>query len=74
MSRLPVCSGADAVKAFRKLRYEVDHQTGSHKSAACAQLCKESRRRDMLFVGHCQMLFRGHAAKPRAATLPQFHG
>jgi predicted RNA binding protein YcfA (HicA-like mRNA interferase family) len=30
MSRQPVCSGADAVKAFRKLGYEVDHQTGSH--------------------------------------------
>jgi predicted RNA binding protein YcfA (HicA-like mRNA interferase family) len=30
MSRLPVCSGAGAVKAFRKLGYEVDHQTGSH--------------------------------------------
>jgi hypothetical protein len=27
MSRLPVCSGADAVKAFRRLGYEVDHQT-----------------------------------------------
>ena len=30
MSRLPVCSGADAVRAFRSLGYEVDHQTGSH--------------------------------------------
>jgi predicted RNA binding protein YcfA (HicA-like mRNA interferase family) len=30
MRRLPVCNGADAVKAFRKLDYEVDHQTGSH--------------------------------------------
>ena len=30
MSRLPVCSGADAVKAFRQLGYAVDHQTGSH--------------------------------------------
>ena len=30
MSRLSVCSGADAVKAFRQLGYEVDHQTGSH--------------------------------------------
>ena len=30
MSKLPVCSGTDAVKAFRKLGYEVDHQTGSH--------------------------------------------
>ena len=30
MSRLPVCSGADAVKAFRHIGYEVDHQTGSH--------------------------------------------
>ena len=30
MSRLSVCSGADAVKAFRQIGYEVDHQTGSH--------------------------------------------
>ena len=30
MSRLPVCSGADAVQAFRRAGYEVDHQTGSH--------------------------------------------
>ena len=30
MSRLPVCSGADAVRAFGKVGYEVDHQTGSH--------------------------------------------
>ena len=30
MSRLPVCSGADAVQAFRRIGYEVDHQTGSH--------------------------------------------
>lgn len=30
MSRLPVCSSADAVKAFHKLGYDVDHQTGSH--------------------------------------------
>lgn len=29
-SKLPVCSGTDAVKAFRKVGYEVDHQTGSH--------------------------------------------
>jgi predicted RNA binding protein YcfA (HicA-like mRNA interferase family) len=30
MSRLPICSGAEAVKAFRQIGYEVDHQTGSH--------------------------------------------
>lgn len=30
MSRLPVCSGIEAVKAFRKIGYELDHQTGSH--------------------------------------------
>ena len=30
MSRLPVCSGADAVKAFCRLGYVMDHQTGSH--------------------------------------------
>ena len=30
MSKLPVCSGADAVRAFRRVGYETDHQTGSH--------------------------------------------
>jgi predicted RNA binding protein YcfA (HicA-like mRNA interferase family) len=30
MSRLPACSGQDAVRAFQKLGYQVDHQTGSH--------------------------------------------
>jgi len=30
VSRLPVCSGVDAVKAFAAAGYAVDHQTGSH--------------------------------------------
>lgn len=30
MSRLPVCSASDAVRAFARLGYAVDHQTGSH--------------------------------------------
>ena len=30
MTHLPVISGADAVKAFKRLGYELDHQTGSH--------------------------------------------
>ena len=30
MSRLPVVSGRDTVRAFAKLGYAVDHQTGSH--------------------------------------------
>ncbi len=30
MSRLPVCSDADAVKAFAGVGYAVNHQTGSH--------------------------------------------
>jgi len=30
VSHLPACSGRDAVKAFGKLGYVVDHQTGSH--------------------------------------------
>ena len=30
MGRLPLCSGRDAVRAFCKLGYEIDHQTGSH--------------------------------------------
>jgi predicted RNA binding protein YcfA (HicA-like mRNA interferase family) len=30
MTPLPVCSGSDAVRAFQKIGYDVDHQTGSH--------------------------------------------
>lgn len=30
MSKLPVVSGQEALKAFRKLGYALDHQTGSH--------------------------------------------
>jgi predicted RNA binding protein YcfA (HicA-like mRNA interferase family) len=30
MPKLPIISGIVAVKAFSKLDYEVDHQTGSH--------------------------------------------
>jgi predicted RNA binding protein YcfA (HicA-like mRNA interferase family) len=30
VTRLPVVSGRDAVKALRKIGYEVDHQSGSH--------------------------------------------
>jgi predicted RNA binding protein YcfA (HicA-like mRNA interferase family) len=30
VSKLPVVSGRDAVVAFQKIRYEHDHQTGSH--------------------------------------------
>jgi predicted RNA binding protein YcfA (HicA-like mRNA interferase family) len=30
MGRLPVLSGSDAVRAFRRMGYELDHQTGSH--------------------------------------------
>ena len=30
MSKLPQVSGREAVKAFQKLGYEIDHQTGSH--------------------------------------------
>jgi predicted RNA binding protein YcfA (HicA-like mRNA interferase family) len=30
MSRQPMCSGRDAVRAFERLGYQIDHQTGSH--------------------------------------------
>jgi predicted RNA binding protein YcfA (HicA-like mRNA interferase family) len=30
MSKMPVVSGEEALKAFRKIGYEFDHQTGSH--------------------------------------------
>jgi len=30
MPKLPIISGMELVKAFSKLGYEVDHQTGSH--------------------------------------------
>lgn len=30
MKKLPLISGREAVRAFRKIGYEIDHQTGSH--------------------------------------------
>ncbi len=30
MARLPVVSGEQAAKAFRRIGYELSHQTGSH--------------------------------------------
>ncbi|MEZ6235047.1 MAG: type II toxin-antitoxin system HicA family toxin [Phycisphaerales bacterium] len=30
MGRLPVVSGKEAVRAFERIGYEVNHQTGSH--------------------------------------------
>lgn len=30
MAKLPTCSGAEAVRAFGRMGYSVDHQTGSH--------------------------------------------
>ena len=30
MSKLPVVSGREALKAFQKIGYILDHQTGSH--------------------------------------------
>ena len=30
MTRLPVVSGRETVKAMQRIGYEVDHQTGSH--------------------------------------------
>lgn len=30
MPKLPVVSGIEAVKAFSRIGYEIDHQTGSH--------------------------------------------
>ncbi len=30
MPKLPIISGKELVKVFRKLGYEIDHQTGSH--------------------------------------------
>ncbi len=43
MAKLPGCSGRDAVKAFGKLGYIVDHQTGSHLI-----LRHENRRRSTI--------------------------
>lgn len=30
MSKLPILSGRDVVKALSKIGYKIDHQTGSH--------------------------------------------
>ncbi len=44
MSKLPVCSGADAVRAFRKMRYEVDHQTRRLTVPNHRELAKDTLR------------------------------
>ena len=30
MPKLPIISGSDFIKVFKKFGYEIDHQTGSH--------------------------------------------
>jgi predicted RNA binding protein YcfA (HicA-like mRNA interferase family) len=30
LSRLPTISGREAIRAFEKIGYQIDHQTGSH--------------------------------------------
>lgn len=42
MSKLPVVSGRQAVKAMRKIGYDVDHQSGSH--IALRQIAAPHRR------------------------------
>jgi predicted RNA binding protein YcfA (HicA-like mRNA interferase family) len=44
MSRLPICSGQDAIGAFQKLGYQVDHQTGSHVILRHPQMRRAQRR------------------------------
>ena len=38
MSKLPVVSGKDTLKAFQKIGYQLDHQTGSHMILRCETL------------------------------------
>ena len=54
MSKLPVVSGPQAVRAFRKFGYEVDHQTGSHVA-----LWRESEDRRVIVPFHNRDLGRG---------------
>ena len=49
MSRLPVCSGRDAVRAFGKVGYAVDHQTGSHI------ILRHSNRRRLTVPDHREL-------------------
>jgi predicted RNA binding protein YcfA (HicA-like mRNA interferase family) len=37
VTKLPVVSGRDAVKALGKIGYAVDHQTGSHMILRCTK-------------------------------------
>jgi len=36
LTRLPIVSGRQVVKALQKIDYEVDHQTGSHIILRCS--------------------------------------
>jgi predicted RNA binding protein YcfA (HicA-like mRNA interferase family) len=49
LSKLPVCSGRDAVRAFQKIGYEVDHQTGSHI------ILRNSNRRRLVVPDHREL-------------------
>jgi predicted RNA binding protein YcfA (HicA-like mRNA interferase family) len=46
---LPVCSGQDAVKAFGRLGYQIDHQTGSHI------ILRHSNRRRLTIPNHREL-------------------
>jgi predicted RNA binding protein YcfA (HicA-like mRNA interferase family) len=50
MSRLPVCSGAEAVKAFEKAGWTKDRQSGSHIS-----LKKASERTVLTVPNHKEL-------------------
>jgi hypothetical protein len=62
MSRLPVCSGADAVKVFHQLGYEVAHQWQPHHSSSF--IAAPSNRSQP--SGACQRNFAG--AHPRGRS------
>ena len=49
MSSLPVCSGRDAVKAFAKVGYLLDHQTGSH------MIIRHTNRRRLTVPDHHEL-------------------
>jgi predicted RNA binding protein YcfA (HicA-like mRNA interferase family) len=49
MSQLPVCSGQEAVKAFSRVGYQVDHQTGSH------MILRHANRRRLTIPNHREL-------------------
>jgi predicted RNA binding protein YcfA (HicA-like mRNA interferase family) len=58
MSRQSMCSGRDAVRAFERLGYQLDHQTGSHINLLLTLNANHGKRIFLLILKSSVSIFR----------------